>query len=101
MQMPRGSLRRSATALLVLAALLLGRLAVGQSLALTFDDGPDMTDAVGLGPSARNESILRQLAAARLKSILFATRVDGDPQRNELLRQWGLQGHGLGNHTAT
>ena len=60
-----------------------------------------MTDSVGLSPADRNAAILRQLAAADLKSILFVTRVDADPKRNELIRQWGVQGHQIGNHTAT
>ena len=73
----------------------------GQSLALTFDDGPNMADTVGLTPAERNSAILRQLAAGHLKSILFVTRADADAKRNELIRQWGLEGHQIGNHTAT
>jgi peptidoglycan-N-acetylglucosamine deacetylase len=51
--------------------------------------------------SARNPAILRQLAQAHLKSILFVTRTDADPKRNDLIRQWGMEGHHIGNHTAT
>jgi len=72
-----------------------------QIVALTFDDGPTMSDPVGLSPAERNRAILRQLADAHLQSILFVTRTDTDPKRNDLIRQWGLQGHRIGNHTAT
>lgn len=88
-------------ACLVLAALLGAGLAHGKSLALTFDDGPDMADRVGMSPAERNAAILRQLADARLKSILFVTRTDSDRKRNDLIREWGTQGHEIGNHTAT
>lgn len=93
--------RFSVTACLAFASLLIAGLANCQSLALTFDDGPNMTDGVGLSPAERNAAILRQLADAHLKSILFVTRTDADPKRNELIRQWGIQGHEVGNHTAT
>jgi peptidoglycan/xylan/chitin deacetylase (PgdA/CDA1 family) len=86
---------------MMLAALLLPSLARSQSIALTFDDGPNMADNVGLSAANRNEAILRQLAEAHLKSILFVTRTDADAKRNDLIRQWGLAGHQIGNHTAT
>ena len=72
-----------------------------QQIALTFDDGPDMADSVHLSPAERNAAILKQLADAHVKSILFVTRTDADPKRNELIRQWGIAGHQIGNHTAT
>ena len=84
-----------------LAPLLLPSFACGQTIALTFDDGPNMADKIGLSPVARNEAILRQLAEAHLKSILFVTRTDTDSKRNDLIRQWGVEGHQIGNHTAT
>ena len=83
------------------ATLLLPPLASSQTIALTFDDGPNMADAIGLSPVDRNAAILSQLAEAHLKSILFVTRVDSDPKRNDLIRQWGIEGHQIGNHTAT
>jgi peptidoglycan/xylan/chitin deacetylase (PgdA/CDA1 family) len=96
------ALLRSFTAACVsLAALLFAGSVNSQSLALTFDDGPDMADGVGLSAADRNAAILRQLAEAHLKSILFVTRTDADPNRNALIRQWGIQGHEIGNHTAT
>ena len=76
-------------------------LANSQTIALTFDDGPDMADNIGLSAAERNTAILAQLANAHLKSILFVTRTDTDPKRNALVREWGKQGHQIGNHTAT
>jgi peptidoglycan/xylan/chitin deacetylase (PgdA/CDA1 family) len=81
--------------------LLFAALANSQSIALTFDDGPNMADKIGLSPADRNAAILRQLSDAHLKSILFVTRTDADSKRNELIRQWGIEGHQIGNHTAT
>jgi peptidoglycan/xylan/chitin deacetylase (PgdA/CDA1 family) len=97
----RSILRFAATTCLTLAGLLIAALANGQSIALTFDDGPNMADEIGLSPADRNTAILKQLADAHLKSILFVTRTDTDPKRNELIRLWGIQGHAIGNHTAT
>jgi peptidoglycan/xylan/chitin deacetylase (PgdA/CDA1 family) len=90
-----------AAAGLLLAVLLTPGVAQTRSLALSFDDGPDMSDRVGLGPRERNDALLKQLADARIKSILFVTRTDANPGRNELIRAWGIQGHLVGNHTAT
>jgi peptidoglycan-N-acetylglucosamine deacetylase len=84
-----------------LTTLLMPSLASSQAIALTFDDGPNMADTIGLSPTDRNSAILRQLAEAHLRSILFVTRVDTDPKRNKLIRQWGVEGHQIGNHTAT
>jgi len=72
-----------------------------QTVALTFDDGPNMADKTVLSPAARNKAILKQLAEAHLKSILFVARTDTDSKRNDLIRQWGIEGHLIGNHTAT
>jgi peptidoglycan/xylan/chitin deacetylase (PgdA/CDA1 family) len=94
-------LRCTVLACAALASLFLPLVACSQTIALTFDDGPDMVDTVGLSPAARNEAILRQLAEAHLKSILFVTRTDGNPKRMALIRRWGIEGHDIGNHTAT
>src|ERR1700722_835261 len=93
--------RFTALACLTLTALMFAPCAESQSIALTFDDGPNMADGIGLSPAQRNAAILRQLAEAHLKSILFVTRTDADQSRNELIRQWGAAGHQIGNHTAT
>jgi peptidoglycan/xylan/chitin deacetylase (PgdA/CDA1 family) len=86
---------------LALGLFLFATSAHSQQIALTFDDGPDMSNQIYLSPADRNTAILRQLAKAHLKSTLFVTRTDSDPKRNELIRQWGIQGHQIGNHTAT
>jgi peptidoglycan/xylan/chitin deacetylase (PgdA/CDA1 family) len=93
--------RSAAVLCLALAPVLLPSPVCGQTIALTFDDGPNMDDKIGLSPAARNEAILRQLADAHLKSILFVTRTDSNSDRNGLIRQWGIEGHQIGNHTAT
>jgi peptidoglycan/xylan/chitin deacetylase (PgdA/CDA1 family) len=95
------ALRVSIIASMTLATLLFASSANSKSIALTFDDGPNMADKIGLSPADRNVAILRQLAEAHLKSILFVTRTDADPKRNDLIREWGAEGHQIGNHTAT
>ena len=94
-------LRFTAFACVALSTLLFTSMAAGQSIALTFDDGPDMTDETGLSAAERNKAILAQLADAHIKSILFVTRMDINEKRNDLIRQWGNEGHQIGNHTAT
>jgi peptidoglycan-N-acetylglucosamine deacetylase len=84
-----------------LGAFLFASSASSQSIALSFDDGPDMADKTGLGAAERNTAILAQLADAHVKSILFVTRTDNDQNRNDLIREWGQEGHQIGNHTAT
>jgi peptidoglycan/xylan/chitin deacetylase (PgdA/CDA1 family) len=95
------TIRVAAVAFIAALMLSLSSMAAGQSIALTFDDGPDMADRTGLSPAKRNAAILQQLADAHLQSILFVTRTDADPARNDLIREWGKQGHQIGNHTAT
>jgi peptidoglycan/xylan/chitin deacetylase (PgdA/CDA1 family) len=95
------ALRVVAITCLTTAGLLVAGLAHSQSIALTFDGGPDMADHIVLSPADRNAAILKQLTDAHLKSILFVTRTDTDPKRNELIRAWGIQGHEVANHTAT
>jgi peptidoglycan/xylan/chitin deacetylase (PgdA/CDA1 family) len=95
------SFRLAVVAFAAPISLLFASFANGQSIALTFDDGPNMADKIGLSPRDRNAAILRQLSEAHLKSILFVTRTDADSTRNDLIRQWGIEGHQIGNHTAT
>jgi len=100
-RMIANSLRVAIAMCMALTTLLLPSLASSQTIALTFDDGPNMAETIGLSPADRNAAILSQLAEAHLKSILFVTGVATDPKRNELIRQWGIEGHQIGNHTAT
>lgn len=60
-----------------------------------------MADSTGLAPGERNAAILGALGAAHLHSILFVTHTAEDGGRVELIRAWGREGHGIGNHTAT
>src|ERR1700679_1736083 len=73
-----GSFRLAMVAYVAPISLLFASLANSQSIALTFDDGPNMADKIGLSPGDRNAAILRQLSEAHLKSILFVTRTDAD-----------------------
>lgn len=98
---PTALLRCTLIAVVALVSIPESPVARGQSVALTFDDGPNMADTVRLSPAERNDALLRQLAEAHLKSILFVTRMDGDQKRNALIRRWGVEGHEIGNHTAT
>ncbi|MDR3004166.1 MAG: polysaccharide deacetylase family protein [Acidovorax sp.] len=86
-----------------LAALLLSlstSLAMAQTLSLTFDDGlnPDKT------PQAAqwNQQLLEGLGQAGIKAMVFPSlaRTGGDAGL-ALVRNWGLQGHAVGNHTAS
>ena len=73
-------------------------IANAQSVALTFDDGLDPREQPQA--AAWNKAILDALAANGIKSILFAAgeRVD-NPAGMALVRDWGLAGHSVGNHT--
>lgn len=86
---------------LFLASLLLAQVTHARSIAFTFDDGPDMKDSVRMTAAERNSAILKQLADAKVKSVLFVARADKDESRIALLRQWGDEGHMIGNHTVT
>jgi peptidoglycan/xylan/chitin deacetylase (PgdA/CDA1 family) len=86
---------------LALAAMLFAATSQAQSIAFTFDDGPDMADNVVMTAAERNTAILAQLSAAGVTSILFVTRTDDNEQRNQLIRDWGAAGHGVANHSAT
>jgi peptidoglycan-N-acetylglucosamine deacetylase len=74
--------------------------AEAQSVALTFDDGLDPREEPQA--AAWNKAILDALAAHGVKSMLFAAgaRVDS-PEGMALVRDWGLAGHSIGNHTYT
>jgi peptidoglycan/xylan/chitin deacetylase (PgdA/CDA1 family) len=86
---------------LIVGFLFFAQPAHARSIALSFDDGPHMADTVRMTAAERNSAILKQLADAKVKSVLFVSFTDKDEQRIALLRQWGNEGHLLGNHTAT
>jgi peptidoglycan/xylan/chitin deacetylase (PgdA/CDA1 family) len=64
----------------------------GPSVALTFDDATD---------NARiNQALLRQLAEAKLESVLFVAGQNVDSAQGlSQVRAWGQAGHWIANHT--
>jgi len=76
-------------------------LARAQGVAFSFDDGPVMEDDVRMTAAQRNIALLAQLKLAGIQSTLFVTTKDRQPERLDLVRQWGIAGHRIGNHTVT
>jgi peptidoglycan/xylan/chitin deacetylase (PgdA/CDA1 family) len=77
-------------------------LALGaQTLALTFDDGPNWVRTPRLSPAERNEALLAALKAENAQAILFVNGIDGGdtPEGRQALAAWGQAGHLVGNHT--
>lgn len=72
-----------------------------QTLALTFDDGPNRVPTPLLSPDQRNAAILQALKAAKVQAIVFANGIDGGdtPEGRSALAAWGRAGHRVGNHT--
>ncbi len=77
--------------------------ALSQSVAFTFDDGPQMKDTPLLSPQQRNAAMLAALARHGVKAALFVTVRNGAhmPEGRLLARAWGEAGHAIGNHTMT
>lgn len=77
--------------------------AFGQSVALTFDDGPKLEPTPLLSAAQRNEALLAQLTDAKAPATLFVTVGNGAdrPAGLALLKAWGAAGHTIGNHTVT
>jgi peptidoglycan/xylan/chitin deacetylase (PgdA/CDA1 family) len=72
--------------------------AVAQSVALTFDDGFDVTRHPDAAQS--NEAMLRALADARVTAMFLpAARAADNPAGFELVKAWGVAGHVVGNHS--
>ncbi len=69
------------------------------SLAITFDDGPDVVKR-GADAIAENDAILAAFAAAKLKSVLFVAgkRIDS-PEGLAAVAAWGKAGHLVANHS--
>jgi len=74
-----------------------------QSVAFSFDDGPNLAATPRLSPQERNAAMLAALDKHKVKAALFVTagfaanRPDGLAQA----RAWGQAGHALANHTMT
>jgi len=73
------------------------------TIALTFDDGPNLMATPLLSAAQRNQALLDALAQHGVQATLFVT-VDRGADRPEglaLARAWGAAGHTVGNHTVT
>ena len=71
-----------------------------QSVCLSFDDGPDITQTEPMTPSERNAALLIALNAKKVSSILFVAGVRVDSKEGlALVRDWGEAGHLIANHT--
>jgi peptidoglycan-N-acetylglucosamine deacetylase len=77
----------------------LAALAAAPSVAITFDDGPNVVKR-GADAIAENDAILAAFAAGRVKSALFVAgkRVDS-PEGLAAVAAWGKAGHIVANHT--
>ena len=91
------------TILLLLASLLWACAAHAQSVAFTFDDGPNLAQGPLLSPQQRNQAMLAALAKHKVQAALFVTAGNGAnrPEGYALAKAWGEAGHALGNHTMT
>lgn len=89
------------SALLAAALALAAAGAIAQSLALTFDDGPQLEATPLMAPAARNQALLAALGKHRVQAALFVTANFGADRAEglALARAWGEAGHLLGNHT--
>lgn len=85
------------------ASFLLASLAHAQSVAFTFDDGPQLQQTPLLSAQQRNEALLAALARHRVRAALFVTASNGadQPAGYALAKAWGQAGHAVGNHTMT
>lgn len=74
-----------------------------QSIAFTFDDGPQLQPTPLMSPGQRNAALLAALAKHDVKAALFVTVANGAdrPEGLALARAWGAAGHAVGNHTVT
>jgi peptidoglycan/xylan/chitin deacetylase (PgdA/CDA1 family) len=100
LKLPSGSL------IILATVILLGGFsssANAQSVAFTFDDGPNLVETPRLSPAQRNAAILAALAKHDVKAALFVTATYGANQTTglALAKAWGQAGHVLGNHTMT
>ncbi|MDB5935145.1 MAG: polysaccharide deacetylase [Massilia sp.] len=95
--------RHSTKYCLLLAALALAGAVRAQSVAFTFDDGPQLAQTPLLSAQQRNQAILDTLARRKVQAALFVTAGNGAnrPEGYALAKVWGQAGHALGNHTMT
>ena len=95
------TIRRIATAAIFLAVVATN--ACAQSIAFTFDDGPQLNHTPRLSPAERNQALLDALAKHGVTAGLFVTVANGAnrPEGLALAKAWGQAGHAVGNHTVT
>lgn len=74
-----------------------------QTIAFTFDDGPNLGDTPLLSAAQRNQALLDTLASQGVHAALLVTAGFGAdrPEGLAMARAWGLAGHAVGNHTMT
>lgn len=84
-----------------LPLLFLTALLPAQSVAFTFDDGPNLGQRVVLDAAGKNRAILQALKSAGVTSCLFVTgrRCLESPEGTALVRAWGEAGHRVANHS--
>jgi len=72
-----------------------------QSVALTFDDGPNLNPTPLMSPEQRNQALLNALAKHHVQAALFVTANNGANREAgyALAKAWGTAGHAIGNHT--
>ena len=77
------------------------QIAAAQSVALTFDDGPNLAAMPQMSATQRNQAMLAALAKHELKGALFVTAGFGadTPAGYALAKAWSDAGHAIGNHT--
>lgn len=83
------------------AAFLLGSTLWGQSLVLTFDDGPNLDPTPLWTAEERNRRLLDAFQAKGVRVVLFANGIRGgeSDEGYRWLSEWGRAGHRIGNHT--
>ncbi len=77
--------------------------AAAQSIAFTFDDGPQLSQTPLLSPAVRNAASLEALKMHKVTAGLFVTVDNGAnwPEGLAMARAWGEAGQIVGNHTVT
>lgn len=90
--------------LIVAATLAIGAsVSHAQSVAFTFDDGPNLEATPRMTAQERNAAMLAALAKHHVQAALFVTAGNGaiKPEGLALAQEWGKAGHAIGNHTMT
>ena len=72
-----------------------------QSIALTLDDGPNLSQTPKWSAEERNRHLLDAFQERGVRVVLFANGIRGgdSPEGLRWLKAWGQAGHRIGNHT--